>query len=60
MENDPFNRATGHNSADDMAEFVDGHHCEPAQRNKRNGEQDLMESLHAEQPRLRYITRIRR
>ena len=37
IKDDLLNRAPGNNSADDMAEFVDGHHCKPAQRHERNG-----------------------
>jgi len=47
MENDPFYRAPGKNSAGDMPEFVDGHHRVPAQRQERNGKQELVESLHS-------------
>jgi len=46
MEHDPLDRASGDHCADNVSEFVQGHHCEPAQRKETHGKKDLVQTLH--------------
>lgn len=46
MQHNTFDRSASGQYTDDVAELVDGHHCEPAQRQERGDENELVKTLH--------------
>jgi len=46
VKDDSLNSPACGNCADGMPEFVDGHHCQPAQRQEGADQQGLVEAFH--------------
>ena len=52
MQHDPFDTSTGSQRSDDVAQFVNSHHCEPAERQERGEEYQLVKTLHSDKTRI--------
>jgi len=50
MKDDSFNRAAGGNGGSDMPKFVNGRHCQPAQRQEGTDQQNLVKAFHVGLP----------
>ena len=45
MKDDSFDLAASGNGTDNMPKFVDGHHCQPAQRQEAADQQKLVKAF---------------